>query len=167
MLVATNLISVPSLIYVNPITRKQFRYKIPGLAVDIKVIGAFCLPNLICFLLAWGTYQCALNTGIVFRSRRSYGDYAMSKGIDEKFNFAKCKNIKCHFAYIEWKIPPTIFVSGQPFSFLTLVCHDTYIYICCKQPYVSRAFTLELYIVHFFGIYESICLKPCLLFQNT
>ena len=37
----------------------------------------------------------------------------------------------------------------------------------CSSNHVSRAFTLELYIVHFFGIYESICLKPCLLFQNT
>ena len=89
--VATNLISVPSLIYVNPITRKQFRYKIPGLAVDIKVIGAFCLPNLICFLLAWRRNQCALSTGIVFRSRRSYGHKAMSKGIDDATSFTMKK----------------------------------------------------------------------------
>ena len=135
-----------------------------SLAVHIKVIGAFCLPNLICFLLAWGTYQCALNTGIVFRSRRSYGDYAMSKGIDEKFNFAKCKNIKCHFAYIDWKIPPTIFVSGQPFSFLTLVCHDTY--ICVASNHMSAGHLLwscTLYI--FLGFMKVSVWSPAFYFK--
>ena len=35
-----------------------------------------------------------------------------------------------------------------------------HMYICCKQLYVSRAFTLELYIAHFLGYLENLQTFP-------
>ena len=72
------------------------------------------------------------------------------------------KNLTLHWSVQKHKMSfcihrlenPTHNICVRPTIFVPYSSVSWHIYMCCKQPYVSRAFTLELYIVHFWDLWK-------------